>query len=52
MAKSIPALVTPDVLVWARELDSITLDDVAAKMNITPQKIAEWENGTARPTLN
>ena len=32
MAKSIPALVTPEVLVWARELDAISVDEIASKM--------------------
>ena len=51
MAKSIPALVTPEVLVWARELDAISVDEIASKMKIPPQKIEEWEDGTSYPTL-
>ena len=43
MAKSIPALVTPEVLVWARELDAISVDEIASKMKIPPQKIEEWK---------
>ena len=51
MAKSIPALVTPEVLVWARELDAISVDEIASKMKIPPQKIEEWEDGISYPTL-
>ena len=52
MSKSIPAIVTPDVLVWARELDSISIEDAAAKMNTTPLEIEGWENGTIYPSLS
>ena len=41
MAKSIPALITPEVLVWARKLDAISIDEIAAKMKVQPQKIEE-----------
>ena len=51
MAKSIPALVTPEVLVWARKLDAISIDEIASKMKIPPQKIEEWEDGKSYPTL-
>ena len=52
MAKSIPALITPEVLVWARKLDAISIDEIAAKMKVQPQKIEEWESGTSYPTLS
>ncbi len=39
MAKSIPALITPEVLVWARKLDAISIDEIAAKMKVQPQKL-------------
>lgn len=51
MARSIPALVTPEVLVWARNLDAISVDEIAAKLHIAPERIQEWENGTSQPTL-
>lgn len=51
MAKSIPALVTPEVLVWARKLDAISIDEIASKMKTSPQKIEEWESGASHPTL-
>lgn len=51
MSKAIPALVTPELLVWARNLDSISIDEIAAKMHTTSERILEWENGSAHPTL-
>ena len=36
MAKSIPAIITPEVLAWARNLDGITIDDIAAKLHTSP----------------
>lgn len=51
MAKAIPAIVTAEVLVWARNLDSISVDDIAEKMHTTPEKIRSWEQGTSYPTL-
>lgn len=51
MAKSIPAIVTPKVLKWARELDRITLEEIAQKMKIDIAKIEAWECGSEYPTL-
>lgn len=51
MAKTIPALVTPEVLIWARNLDNVSVDEIAEKMHITPEKILSWEQGTLRPTI-
>ena len=52
MAKSIPALITPSVLKWARNLDSITVEDAAKHLNVSVEKIQSWERGEAFPTLN
>ena len=51
MAKSIPALVTPEILLWARNLDRISLDEAAAKMKVDINRLKAWENGTEKPTL-
>lgn len=32
MARGIPAIVTPEVLQWARDLDRITIDEIAAEI--------------------
>ena len=45
MAKSIPAIVTPEVLQWARSLDRITLEEIALKLKVEVAKVEAWENG-------
>ena len=52
MAKTIPALVTPEVLVWARNLDRFTIAEAAARIHVTEEKLESWENGLAHPTLH
>ena len=51
MAKGIPAIVTPEVLQWARSLDKITIAEIAQKMKVDTVKIEAWENGIEYPTL-
>ncbi len=51
MGKSIPAIVTPEVLRWARGLDRITLEEIALKLKVDVAKIEAWENGSEYPTL-
>ncbi len=51
MANAIPAIVTPEVLRWARELDSISIEDIARKIKVSPDRVQQWENGEAYPTL-
>ena len=51
MGKSIPAIVTPEVLSWARGLDKITVDEIAQKMKVDTAKILSWEAGSEYPTL-
>ncbi len=51
MAKSIPALVEPTMLRWARE--SIDLPAIAAsrKLDLPDDRVAAWEAGDERPTV-
>lgn len=51
MAKSIPAIVTPEVLRWARDLDKITVEEIAGKLKVDAAKIEAWEDGSKYPTL-
>ena len=51
MAKSIPAIVTPEVLQWARGLDRISVNEIALKLKVDVAKVEAWENGTEYPTL-
>lgn len=52
MAKSIPAMVTPEVLRWARNLDMISVDEISFKLKVSSDKIEAWENGSEQPTFN
>jgi hypothetical protein len=51
VAASIPALVEPAVLRWARE--TIGLSEVAAarKLGLPDDRVAQWESGEAQPTI-
>jgi len=51
MAKSIPAIVTPEVLQWARSLDRITIEEIALKLKVDTTKVEAWENGSEYPSL-
>ena len=51
MSKAVRALVTPEVLAWARSLDAITPQEASKKLNVKEGLIDEWENGSAMPTL-
>jgi Zn-dependent peptidase ImmA (M78 family)/DNA-binding XRE family transcriptional regulator len=45
------AYITSKVLKWARESARISLEDAASKVDVTPEKLEEWENGTSYPTI-
>ncbi len=45
------ASITPKVFKWARETAKISLAIAAAKVSVKPEKIEEWENGEAQPTI-
>src|SRR5262249_54165532 len=45
MAKSIPAIVQPSVLAWARESAGYSLEEAAKKLQTTPEKLNSWETG-------
>jgi len=40
----------PDVLKWARDTCNLSVEDVAARMNKSPELIEQWESGTDAPT--
>lgn len=52
MAKSIPAIVTPEVLQWARNLDQFSIEEISQKVKVSNEKILAWEQGEEYPTLN
>jgi Zn-dependent peptidase ImmA (M78 family)/DNA-binding XRE family transcriptional regulator len=45
------AIITPDVLRWARERADFSQDDAAQKVKVRPDRFNEWENGQSRPTF-
>ena len=51
MSKIVRALITPEVLAWARSLDAITQEEASKKLSVKEDKIDEWESGTSMPTL-
>lgn len=52
MAKSVRALITPEVLKWTREKRiKLEIDYAAKKLKIDPQRLEAWERGTEQPTF-
>ena len=52
MAKSVKALITPEVLKWAREKRiKLEIDYAAKKLKIDPAYLEAWESGTEQPTF-
>ena len=52
MAKSVKALITPEVLKWARERRiRLEINYAAKKLKIEPERLEAWENGTEQPTF-
>jgi Zn-dependent peptidase ImmA (M78 family)/DNA-binding XRE family transcriptional regulator len=51
MSRSIPALVKPALLVWARERAGLPLEDAAAKLDVEADQLQRWEQGTDRPSI-
>ena len=53
MARSIPALVLPALLVWARESAGLSIEEAAKKAEIDSETLIQWEkeDGEERPTI-
>lgn len=51
MPRNPPALVTPELLVWARKNYGLTLDEAADKLKVPPATLALWEAGQELPSL-
>lgn len=51
MARTAEALVKPELLIWARESASLSVEDAAAKAQVASSRLAEWEAGISRPTI-
>jgi Zn-dependent peptidase ImmA (M78 family)/DNA-binding XRE family transcriptional regulator len=51
MPKTIPALVEPALLLWAREEAGYSVEEAAERLRIPSDKLGRWENGNLTPTL-
>ncbi len=48
----IEALVKPELLLWARESAGLSREEAAKKAQVKPERLASWELGERRPTIN
>ena len=51
MAKTVPAIVQPSVIAWARKSAGYSLEDAARKLQTTPEKLNSWETGKKLPSI-
>lgn len=51
MAATIPAMVTPTVLIWARKESGFEPESVAKKLQVRLENLLAWEQGERRPTM-
>lgn len=51
MAKRIQALVTPELLTWARETAGYSIEELAGKLKQRPELVTAWEEGSQRPYM-
>lgn len=51
MSRSIPALVKPALLVWARERAGLRQEQVASTLKLEVARLREWEAGADRPSI-
>ena len=49
--RSPEALVEPGLLRWARETAHLDVVSAAKKLDVTPDRVTEWEDGTSRPSV-
>ncbi len=45
------AFVTPKILKWARESARRSIEAAAANVNVSTEKLVEWEEGISQPTI-
>jgi len=45
------AIITPNILRWARETSKMSIREVALKIKVKEEKIELWENGNDYPTI-
>ena len=47
----VEALVTPQVLAWARNRRGLEPAELAHKLSVKPERVLDWESGERRPTF-
>jgi Zn-dependent peptidase ImmA (M78 family) len=52
MARSIEALVEPDILKWARSTAGFSIEEAASSLQTKPEKVAAWEDGAESPSMS
>ena len=52
MSRSVPAIVQPTLLIWAREKSGLQLDAAATKAGIEAATLREWERGEGQPSIS
>lgn len=50
--RSVPALVTPELLRWARETLGLSIQTAAEGLGMAPHDLRAWERGDDRPTFS
>lgn len=49
---SVRANVRPEILTWARKTAGLEPDEAAQKLQVKPERLAQWETGDLKPTIN
>lgn len=52
MPRSIPALVKPALLIWARERAGLSIEVASAKADIGVDRLRQWESGVENPSIS
>lgn len=52
MPKRHEALITPEVVLWARKRVNMPLEVAARKLQVDPETLEAWEQGTQRPSMS
>jgi len=51
MARSVEAIVEPEILTWARATAGYSIEDAARSLQTRPEKVAAWESGDEHPSM-
>lgn len=51
MTKQIKAKITPTVLVWARNLCNLSVDEAADRAKVSESRLIDWEQGADLPSI-